>query len=113
MCDSAVDIVTGMQAGQRSNGGSIPDRAREFSLLRSVQTGSGITRCPLLFSAGGGEVKRGGCRGLSLPASSGTYELLPAVKKLYQLRPKVAASCVSVASRVVSPKVKEVYQLRP
>jgi len=33
---------------------------------------------------------------------SGKYELGPAVKKLYQLRPKVSASRVSVASRVVN-----------
>jgi len=62
---------------------------------------------------GGGGVKRGGCRGLSLQVSSGTYELLPSVKKLYQLRPKVAASYVSFASRVVNRTVKEMYQLRP
>ena len=45
----------------------------------------------------------------------------PAVKKLYHLRPKVSASRVSVASRVVNPKhdelrpvvSKELYQLRP
>jgi len=36
--------------------------------------------------------------------------LCPAVKKLYQLRPKVSASRVSVASRVVNPKHDE---LRP
>jgi hypothetical protein len=38
------------------------------------------------------------------------YELGPAVKKLYQLRPKVSASRVSVASRVVNPTHDE---LRP
>jgi len=38
------------------------------------------------------------------------YELRPAVKKLYQLRLKVSASRVSVASRVVNPKNDE---LRP
>jgi len=51
--------------------------------------------------------------------SSGKYELRPAVKKLYQLRPKVSASRVSVASRAVNPKhdklrptvSKEMYQL--
>jgi len=51
----------------------------------------------------------------------GKYELRPAVKKLYQLRPKVPASRVSVASWVVNPKhdelrpavSKELYQLRP
>jgi hypothetical protein len=51
----------------------------------------------------------------------GNYELRPAVKKLYQLRPKVSDSRVSVASRVVNPKhdelrpavSKELYQLRP
>ena len=31
----------------------------------------------------------------------------PAVKKLYQLRPKVSDSRVSVASRIVSPKHEE------
>jgi len=36
--------------------------------------------------------------------------LRPAFKKLYQLRPKVSASRVSVASRVVNPKHEE---LRP
>ena len=49
----------------------------------------------------------------------GKYELRPAVKKLYQLRPEVSASCVSVASQVVNPKhdelrpavSKELYQL--
>ena len=49
----------------------------------------------------------------------GKYELSPAVKKLYQLRPKVYASRVPVASRVVNPKhdewrpavSKELYQL--
>jgi len=49
----------------------------------------------------------------------GKYELRPAVKKLYQLRPKVSASRVSFASRVVNsehdellPAVsKELYQL--
>ena len=49
----------------------------------------------------------------------GKYELRPAVKKLYQLRPEMSASCVSVASRVVDPKhdelrpavSKELYQL--
>jgi len=49
----------------------------------------------------------------------GKYELRPAVKKLYHLRPKVPASCVSVSSRVFNPKhdelrpavSKEVYQL--
>jgi len=34
----------------------------------------------------------------------------PAVKKFYQLRPELSASCVSVASRVVNPKHDE---LRP
>ena len=34
----------------------------------------------------------------------GKYELRPAVKNLYQLRPNVSASRVSVASRVVNPK---------
>ena len=51
----------------------------------------------------------------------GKYELRPAFKELYQLRPKVSASRVSVASRVVNPKhdelrpafSKELYQLRP
>jgi len=51
----------------------------------------------------------------------GKYELRPAVKKLYQLRPSVSASRVSVASRVVSPKhdelrfavSEELYQLCP
>jgi hypothetical protein len=36
--------------------------------------------------------------------------LRPAVKKLYQLRPKVPASRVAVAARVVNPKYDE---LRP
>jgi hypothetical protein len=40
----------------------------------------------------------------------GKYELRPAVKKLYHLHPKVSASRVSVASRVVHPKHDE---LRP
>ena len=48
----------------------------------------------------------------------GKCELRPAVKKLYQLRPEVSASRVSVASRVVNPKhdelrlavSKELYQ---
>jgi len=40
----------------------------------------------------------------------GKYELRTAVKKLYQLRPKVSASRVSVASRDVNPKH---YELRP
>ena len=40
----------------------------------------------------------------------GKYELRPAVKKLYQLRPKVSVSRVSVASGVVNPKHDE---LRP
>ena len=40
----------------------------------------------------------------------GKYELRPAVKKPYQLRPKVSASRVSVASLVVYPKNDE---LRP
>jgi len=51
----------------------------------------------------------------------GKYDLRPAVKKLYQLRPKVSASRVSVAPRVVNSKhdglrltvSKELYQLRP
>ena len=34
----------------------------------------------------------------------GKYELRPAIKKLYQLRPKVSSSRVSVASRFVNPK---------
>jgi hypothetical protein len=34
----------------------------------------------------------------------GKYELCPAVKKLYQVRPKVSESRVSVVSRVVNPK---------
>jgi len=64
------------------------------------------------------------------PTYTGEVELRPAVKKLYQLRPKVTASSVSVASqgekgiisvasRVVSPKrdglltaiSKELHQL--
>jgi len=40
----------------------------------------------------------------------GKYELRPAVKQLYQLRPKVSASRVSVSSRVFNPKHDE---LRP
>ena len=44
------------------------------------------------------------------PGPTGKYELRPAVKKLNQLRPKVSASRVSVASRVVNPKHDE---LRP
>jgi len=51
----------------------------------------------------------------------GKYELRPEVKKLYQLRPEVTASSVSVATRVVNPKhdelrpvvSKELYQLCP
>jgi len=39
----------------------------------------------------------------------GKYELRPAVKKLYQLRPKLSASRVSVASRVVNPKHEELH----
>jgi hypothetical protein len=35
------------------------------------------------------------------------YELRPAVKKLYQLRPKVSASRASFASRVVNSKHEE------
>jgi hypothetical protein len=50
---------------------------------------------------------------------SGKYELRPAVKKLYQLRPKISVSRVSFASRVFNPKRdelrpavnKELYQL--
>jgi hypothetical protein len=50
---------------------------------------------------------------------TGKYELCPAVKKLYQLHPKMSASRVSVAPQVVSPKLdelrpavsKELYQL--
>jgi len=38
---------------------------------------------------------------------SGKYELCPAVKKLYQLRPKVSVSRVLVVSRVVNPKRDE------
>ena len=46
------------------------------------------------------------------------HELRPAVKKLYQLRPEVSASCVSVASQVITPRhdelrlavSKELYQ---
>jgi len=45
-----------------------------------------------------------------MPSVTGKYELGPAVKKLYQLRPELSASCVSVASRVVNPKHDE---LRP
>jgi hypothetical protein len=33
-------------------------------------------------------------------------ELRPGVKNVYQLRPKVSASRVSVASRVVKPKIE-------
>jgi len=40
--------------------------------------------------------------------SKGKYKLRPAVKKLYQLLPKVSASRVSVASRVVNHKHDEV-----
>jgi len=51
--------------------------------------------------------------------SRGKYELRPPVKKLYQLRPKVSASRVSVASGVFNLKhdelcpavSKELYQL--
>jgi hypothetical protein len=39
----------------------------------------------------------------------GKYELRPGVKKLYQLRPKVCASGVSVASRFVNPKHDELH----
>ena len=46
----------------------------------------------------------------NIRGTKGKYELRPAVKKLYQLRPKVSASRVSVASRVVNPKHDE---LRP
>jgi hypothetical protein len=35
---------------------------------------------------------------------TGKYEVRPAAKKLYQLRPTVTASSVSVASRVFNPK---------
>jgi len=42
--------------------------------------------------------------------SAGKYELSPAIKKLYQLRPKVSASRLSVASRVVNHNLDE---LRP
>jgi len=38
-----------------------------------------------------------------MTALGGKYELRPAGKKLYHLRPKVTASSVSVASRVVNP----------
>jgi hypothetical protein len=47
---------------------------------------------------------------VSTTYKKGKYELRPAVKKLYQLRSKVSASRVSVASRVVNPKHDE---LRP
>jgi hypothetical protein len=64
VCDSAVGTVTGVQAGRRSSGGSIPGRAREFFLLRRVQTGPGITRCPLLFYRRGGGAKNAWLPGL-------------------------------------------------
>jgi hypothetical protein len=41
---------------------------------------------------------------------SDKYEVRPAVKKFYQLRPKACVSRVSLASRVVNPKHDE---LRP
>ena len=40
----------------------------------------------------------------------GKYELRLAIKKLYNLRPKVSTSRASIASRVVNPKHEE---LRP
>jgi hypothetical protein len=43
-------------------------------------------------------------------STSGKYELRPAVKKFYQLRPKGSALSVPFASRVVNPKHDE---LRP
>ena len=39
----------------------------------------------------------------------GMYELRPVVEKVYQLRPKVSASCVSVASQVVTSTRDKVY----
>jgi hypothetical protein len=46
----------------------------------------------------------------TLPKLPEKYEMCPAVKKLYQLHPKVSASSVAVASRVVNQKHDE---LRP
>ena len=43
----------------------------------------------------------------NIRGTKGKYELRPAVKKLYQLRPKVFASRVSVESRVVNPRHDE------
>jgi len=59
------------------------------------------------------------CLQYGLP--TGKYELRLAVKKWYQFRPRVSASLVSVASRVVNSKhdelrtavSNELYQLRP
>jgi hypothetical protein len=41
----------------------------------------------------------------------GIYNLNPAVKKAYELRPKVPVSRASVASQIVNPTAKEMYQL--
>jgi hypothetical protein len=51
----------------------------------------------------------------------GKYDLRPAIKNVYQLRPKVSALRVSIASRVVNSRheelcpavIKELYQLHP
>ena len=67
--------------------------------------------------------RTGGERRLSVRPSvySGKYQLRPAVKKLYQLRPEVSASCVSVVSggvcfmciSCVPSCLLHVYQLCP
>jgi hypothetical protein len=51
--------------------------------------------------------------GIRRPAVSGTDELLAAVKKAYQLRPEVSASCALVATRFVNLTFNEMYQLHP
>jgi hypothetical protein len=88
---------------------SVVDRNVVMQRIPAHSKGRGVKRLDLWFVRCGARGETSEPAGAAvcvavLSERPGMYELRVAVKKLYQLRPKVSASRVSVASRVVKTK---------
>jgi hypothetical protein len=70
--DSSVGIATELRLEEREIGLRFPARARDFSLLHNVHTGSGTTQPPIQWVPGAlsPRVKRPGCKADESPPSS-------------------------------------------
>jgi hypothetical protein len=84
--------------------------AHQHDVLYTTQCNGAVQQRAFLKKDAVGSLTSGGVRCFSSHIlSRGKYELRSAVKKLYQLRPEVTASIVSVASQLVYPKHDELH----